>query len=290
MAERVNVCQEAKNFLPRVSVIIPTYNRADFLEAAIESVLTQTYPNIDLIVIDDGSTDLTNELVRKYADRLTYIYQINKGVAAARNRGIAENSNPLIAFLDSDDRFERRKIEIQVAAMQEDPTCLVSHTQEKWFRRGQFLNQKKKHRKESGHLFSRCLELCVIGMSTVMVQSEFFDRVGLFDETMPCCEDYDLWLRASVSLPFLLIDLPLTIKNGGRPDQLSVQHRVGMDAYRIDSMVKLIESLNLNAEQVQQAQKELVAKCTILGNGCLKHGKTEQARYYLELAGLYGVV
>nr|MBF0223133.1 glycosyltransferase [Desulfobulbaceae bacterium] len=270
--------------MPRVSVIIPTYNRAPFLKDAIDSVLGQTYPNIDLIVVDDGSTDQTKEVVKKYDRRLTYVCQANKGVAAARNRGITESSNMYIAFLDSDDRFERRKIEIQVAAMQENPCCLVSHTQEKWFRRGQFLNQKKRHRKESGYLFSRCLELCVIGMSTVMVRREFFSKVGYFDETMPCCEDYDLWLRASVSLPFLLIDQPLTIKNGGRPDQLSVQHRVGMDAYRIGAIMRLIDSSALSEEQLRQARKELIEKSTILGNGCLKHGKTAEASYYRNLA------
>jgi len=273
---------------PLVSVIIPTYNRAGFLKEAIESVLGQTYSRVELIVIDDGSTDQTKALVKYYSDQLTYVYQENKGVAAARNRGIAEAAGPLIAFLDSDDRFEPKKIALQAKAMQEDPSFLVSHTQEKWYRRGRFLNQKKKHRKESGYLFARCLELCAVGMSTTMVRKELFERVGLFDETLPCCEDYDLWLRASVGHSFLLIDSSLTIKNGGRPDQLSVMHRVGMDAYRIQSIIKLIKSAVLNETQLHQARMELARKCTILGNGSLKHGKMEQAGYYLKLAREYG--
>lgn len=279
---------QAEINLPSVSVIIPTYNRAAFLEDAVKSVLRQTYPKVELIVIDDGSTDQTKTLVEKYAGKLTYVYQENKGVAAARNRGIAEAANPLIAFLDSDDRFAPQKIAVQLAAMQQNSSVLVSHTQEKWYRQGQFLNQKKKHRKESGNLFARCLELCAVGMSTIMVRKELFEVIGFFDEALPCCEDYDLWLRASVAHPFLLIDSPLTIKNGGRSDQLSVVHRVGMDAYRIRSIINLIDSAVLDETQLQQARLELVRKCTILGKGNLKHGKPAEADYYLQLAREYG--
>jgi len=273
---------------PLVSVIIPTFNRDDFLKEAIESVLRQTYPRVELIVIDDGSTDQTKKLVENYSGRLSYIYQVNKGVAAARNRGIAEAIGPLIAFLDSDDRFAPSKIAVQVEALLNNPSFFVSHTQEKWFRRGQFLNQKKKHRKEAGDLFVRCLELCAVGMSTTMVRRELFESVGLFDETLPCCEDYDLWLRASVDHEFLLIDSPLTIKNGGRPDQLSMKYRVGMDAYRVQSILKLIKTAALDERRLLQARLELARKCAILDNGFRKHGKPEEADYYMKLAQDYG--
>lgn len=272
---------------PLVSIIIPTFNRALFLREAIDSVLNQTYAHRQLIVVDDGSTDGTQELLAGYSDQVTIVVQENRGVAAARNRGISEAGGEFIAFLDSDDRFERRKLERQVAAMQESPYFIVSHTQERWYRRGQHLNQKKKHRKESGDLYRRCLELCAVGMSTIMVRPEIFERVGLFNEALPCCEDYDLWLRVSVTEPFLLIDAPLTIKNGGRPDQLSVQYQVGMDAYRVRSIVDLLNSAPLTAEQRCLARLEVVKKATILVNGFRKHGNTPEAKRYQALVDQY---
>ena len=267
----------------KVSVIIPTYNREEFLPGAIDSVLKQSYRNFELIIVDDGSTDKTKNIIDRYNGKLTYLYQDNKGVAAARNRGIAASRHALIAFLDSDDRFASKKLEMQVEAMEQNPSVMISHTQEKWYRRGKFLNQKKKHRKESGNLFKRCLELCAVGMSTIMARKELFNEVGFFDESLPCCEDYDLWLRVSVNFPFLLVDEPLTIKNGGRPDQLSVQYRVGMDSFRVQSILNLINTSSLSDKQFCLACQELVKKSTILANGFAKHGKMEQASFYQDI-------
>ncbi len=167
--------------------------------------------------------------------------------------------------------------------MEAAPDYLVSHTEEVWYRRGVLLNQKKRHRKEEGDLFARSLELCVVGMSTIMARRRLFDAVGLFDESLPCCEDYDFWLRAGCRFPFLLIREALTIKEGGRPDQLSVRHRVGIDRFRIASIRALLDSGVLSEEQRLLARAELVRKCRIYGTGCLKHGRPE-GQEYLELA------
>ena len=202
-----------------VSVVIPVYNRAKLLARAIDSVLSQTCRDFELIVVDDGSTDNTAMVARGYGGDLVYIHQKNKGAAAARNAGIRAANFDLISFLDSDDWFLKHKLEQQIAAMAGNPEYLVSHTQEKWLRRGRHLNQKKRHRKAHGDLFPRCLELCAVGMSTIMVRRELFEQVGMFDESLPCCEDYDLWLRVATRYPFLLVDQPLTVKEGGRQDQ-----------------------------------------------------------------------
>lgn len=111
--------------------------------------------------------------------------------------------------------------------------------------------------------------------------------VGLFDESLPCCEDYDLWLRVSAGHPFLLIDAPLTIKHGGRPDQLSCQYRVGMDKYRIQSIQKLLDGEALTSEQAVIAKAEFTRKCLIYANGCLKHGRNDEGERYSKLAELY---
>ncbi len=267
-----------------VSVIIPTYNRQRLLALAIDSVLDQTFNNFELLVIDDGSNDGTKELVASYGSRIRYVAQENLGVAAARNTGIRAATHDLLAFLDSDDRFTPEKLALQAKAMTCQPEYLVSHTDETWFRHGRILNQKNRHARAGGDIFGRCLELCAVGMSTAMVRRRFFETVGYFDESLPCCEDYDLWLRASVKHPFLLVPGSYTIKDGGRDDQLSLIHRVGMDRYRIGSILKIVRSGELNPEQEKLARQELHRKCTIYGQGCLKHGRREEGEHYLELA------
>jgi len=270
-----------------VSVIIPTYNRSKLLKKAIESVLNQSHNNLELIVVDDGSDDDTPALIDWYQKRnqqkIIFVQQENRGPAAARNRGIAAAGHDLIAFLDSDDRLHRDKIGLQVAAMEKESDYLVSHTQEIWYRHGRLLNQKARHRKESGYIFGRCLDLCAVGMSTVMIRRQLIEQVGLFDEQLPCCEDYDYWLRVSAKLPFLLIDRPLTSKDGGRSDQVSFIHRTGIDKYRIHAIEKILASGMLNADQYRMAWEELVKKCGIYGNGCIKHGRSTEGEYYLSL-------
>lgn len=273
-----------------ISVIIPTYNRSDFLERAILSVANQIFPCSELIIVDDGSSDETGKTVERLARQLSfplkYFYQENKGAAAARNTGLRNASYRHICFLDSDDRFMPEKLSSQLKAMQQTG-YLISHTREIWFRRGKLLNQKKKHRPRGGYIFKKCLQMCVVGMSTVMADRSLFDKYGYFDESLPCCEDYDFWLRVSVREKFLLVPHQLTIKDGGRDDQLSVVYRMGMDRYRVQSIVNLLENVSLDESQYALALTELEKKCAIYGNGCLKHGREEEGEYYLRLPDAY---
>lgn len=285
-----NTCKNRQGM--SISVIIPSYNRAAFLGKAMRSVAAQSLKCDELIIIDDGSTDNTPEVVKAFANQapfpVYYNYQENKGASAARNKGIRKASSDFICFLDSDDRFELYKLERQYKEMIAKES-LISHTKEIWFRRGKLLNQKKKHQPRQGYIFPECLNMCVVGMSTVMARKKLFNMYGHFDECLPCCEDYDYWLRVSVYEKFHLVDSPLTIKEGGRSDQLSVIYRMGMDKYRIQSIENLLERSKLNDDQYRMALNELVRKCTIYGKGCIKHGREEEGRHYLRIPAKYRI-
>jgi glycosyltransferase involved in cell wall biosynthesis len=271
-----------------LSVIIPTYNREYFLERALRSVVNQTVLPREIIVVDDGSTDRTKKLVSTFQDSteidIHYFRQLNSGPASARNRGIELASFPVLAFLDSDDHWHRKKIEIQYQQLVKSNQHRISHTEEKWLRRGEHLNQKDIHKPAHGAIYESCLRLCCVGMSTVMMKRSLCDDHGLFDEYLYCCEDYDYWLRISASEQFLLIDAPLTIKDGGRDDQVSVRYRVGMDRYRIYALVKLLIHQKLTVEQQIKARNMLVKKCRIYGTGCCKYGRNDEGEKFFALA------
>ena len=274
-----------------VSVIIPTYNRASFLQRAIDSVCKQTLGCAEIVVVDDGSTDNTMELLKVIEGNsktsVNVIHTENRGVAAARNLGVKNAQYDVISFLDSDDHWSRKKIEKQYSQFIGQDVYQICHTREKWLRRGEHLNQKRKHVPQHGDIFSHCLKLCAVGMSTVMMHKALFEKAGGFDEGMRCCEDYDLWLRVSCRNAFMLIDEPLIVKEGGRDDQLSSIYRLGMDERRIYSIKKLLDSGVLQVEQYNLAMIEFERKITVFAHGCLKHGKTEIGNTYLELLRSY---
>jgi len=266
---------------PLVSVILPTYNRAWTLKDAVDSVLLQDYPNIEFIIIDDGSEDNTQELLGVYKNEITVFYQANKGVSAARNKGIKESKGDFIALLDSDDAWDKKKISCQMEFFNNHPEALICQTEEIWIRNGKKVNPKVKHKKPSGMIFEQSLHLCLVSPSAVMMKRQLFELKGYFNEDFTVCEDYDLWLRVSSTLPVFLIDKPYTIKRGGHKDQLSNFH--SQDKFRIRSLSTLIESGNLTLDQTQKAKNVLKKKCVIYGNGCIKRGKKEEGEFYLGL-------
>ncbi|HGY12515.1 MAG TPA: glycosyltransferase [Desulfobacterales bacterium] len=266
---------------PLVSVILPTYNRAWALKTAIDSVLFQNYPNIELIVIDDGSRDNTEELLKGYENQIRVLTQENAGVSAARNRGIEKSRGEFIALLDSDDSWDKRKISCQMEFFMANPEALICQTQEVWIRNHKRVNPKIKHKKPSGMIFEQSLNLCLVSPSAVMMKREIFELKGYFNEKFLVCEDYDLWLRISSTIPVFLIDKPYTIKNGGHKDQLSNLH--SQDKFRICSLKNLLDSNTLTKEQSLKAKKVFKKKCVIYGNGCIKRGRQEEGEYYLNL-------
>lgn len=269
--------------MPLFSVIIPTYNRRPFLAKAVNSICNQTYTGWELIIIDDGSDDNTNQLVSGYNDpRIRYIYQPNKGVSKARNEGLKQAVGQYICFLDSDDWWDKDKLAVGHQYIIQNPQYRIFHTQEIWCRAGELLSQKDKHRKPHGSIFPYCLPLCCVSISTVLIHRSVFTHIGVFDESLPACEDYDFWLRVSLQYPVFLIDKPLTLKDGGRPDQLS-QRIKGLDKYRIAALVKLMDNELLSGENRDLVTEELSKKINIYAKGCANRGRHQEARDYLAL-------
>lgn len=258
---------------PLVSVIIPTYNRARFLREALASVLSQTYRPLEIIVVDDGSIDETPRLITGFPVR--YVRGPHRGVAAARNRGIRLARGPFLAFLDSDDLWLPEKLARQVAFFEAHPEAVAVQPEEIWIRRGRRVNPKRRHAKEGGFIFHRCVELCVVSPSGVMLRKEVLVEVGTFDESFPACEDYDLWLRLSARYPIHLIREPLVVKRGGHADQLSRQP--GLDWFRLLALQKVLYDPHLTPAMRLLARREALKKGRIFLQGALKRGKLKEA-------------
>jgi len=260
-----------------ISVIIPTYNRKHTLSRAINSVIDQTYEPFEIIIVDDGSTDGTKEwLAKRYPD-VQYIYQPNSGVSVARNVGIKSAHGDWISLLDSDDEWLSQKLEKQVKAIKEDPDSMFCHTNEVWIRNGVRINQGKKHQKYGGLIFNQCLDICRISPSSVLLKNSILKDTGLFDEKLPVCEDYDLWLRITALNPVTFLDEPLINKYGGHKDQLS-RVPAGIEQYRIQSLEKILKTVNLTQAQSNTTRKMLLRKMNIYLNGLNRRGRSVLAK------------
>jgi GT2 family glycosyltransferase len=264
--------------LPVVSVIIPTFNRWPLVGEAVESVFAQSYSDFELIVVDDGSTDETQQELAKFRSRLRLFVKARGGVAAARNFGVSRAAGRYVAFLDSDDLWRPKKLEMQTAFMEKDPAVQICQTEEIWLRHGVRVNPRSRHQKPSGDIFIASLQLCLVSPSTVMMTKELFWRFGGFDERFPVCEDYDLWLRIAVEHRVPLIASPLTIKRGGHADQLS-RSTWAIDRYRVAALQKLLRS-NLQGTRRARALAVLRSKIAILAQGARKRGKEQEANEY----------
>ena len=260
--------------MPRVSVIIPTFNRAGLVSGAIKSVQSQSLPPDEIIVIDDGSTDETSAIIGQDFPTVKYFRRRNKGISSARNAGIRMAKGDWIAFLDSDDEWLPKKLAQQMNALSENPGMKISYTNEIWVRHGRRVNQKKRHTKFGGHIYQRCLPLCIISPSSVVIHKSIFDEVGLFDESLPVCEDYDLWLRICSKFPVLYLQEYLIVKYGGHEDQLSRKYW-GMDRFRIRSLEKILSASHLSDSDRFATIKTLTTKARILRQGAQKRERVE---------------
>jgi glycosyltransferase involved in cell wall biosynthesis len=269
-----------------ISVIIPTYNREEKVKNAIESVLAQTVKPYEIIVVDDGSTDNTKNVIQKIKN-ITYIYQQNRGVSAARNKGIAHATGEYIALLDSDDLWKPEKLEKHIKYIKNNPKYNVSQTEEIWIRNGKFVNPMKKHLKPIGNIFIPSLELCLVSPSTVIIHKSIFEKYGTFDENLPACEDYDLWLRVSAFEPIGLLKEKLTVKYGGHVDQLSKAY-YAMDRFRVYAIEKILQK-NIKPEYKKAAISVLLKKCEILINGYKKRGNQKEALFYENILKKYQI-
>ena len=254
----------------KISVVIPTLNRINTLQRALDSVINQTYKPAEIIVVDNGSSDGTLKFLREQYPKITILTENKIGVSSARNKGIKKSINQWIALLDSDDAWHPRKLEIQTSMLDSAlKEYNLIHTDEVWFRNNKHINQMKKHKKQGGYIFERCLSLCCISPSSVLFKKNILDKVGLFDESLPVCEDYDMWLKICSSEEVLFAQDKLTYKYGGHKDQLSKSYW-GMDRFRIKSIENIIKNFDLNYKQKKQAKKELIKKLKIIINGAFK--------------------
>ena len=259
------------NNIGNISVVIPTYNRRETIGRSIDSVLNQTLFPSEIIVVYDGSTDGTSDYIQSNFPSIRLLSQLNKGVSAARNKGIRYADTNWIALLDSDDEWFPQKLEKQVMTLSQSPDIKFCHTEEIWIRNGVRVNQMKKHQKYGGHIFYKCLDMCRISPSSVLFHQSILDDVGYFDEGLKVCEDYDLWLRITAKFPVLYIDESLIKKYGGHEDQLS-RVKDGIESHRIKVLETLIMQ-KFTSVQRNAMLKTLIEKLTIFSIGAQKRGK-----------------
>ena len=266
----------------KISAIIPTYNRAALVCEAADSALAQSEPPEEIIVIDDGSTDDTAERLKKYSDKISLVAQENRGISAARNAGIKKAHNDWLAFLDSDDLWKPQKLARQKELLRDYSQHKICYTDEEWRKNGEWFNPKKVHQKFAGDIYRYAIIRCFVSASSALIHRSMFDRYGLFDESLPACEDYDLWLRLAAREPFLFVPEKLTIKRDGPWEQLSQQH--SLDKYRIQALANMLQSGELDKEQERLTKIELLQKCRIYASGARKHGRAAETAWAEDIA------
>lgn len=237
--------------------------------------------------MDDGSTDRTAKFIRQKYPAVKVIRQENSGVSAARNAGIAVADGDWIALLDSDDEWLPGKLEKQFIQLARQPGLQICHCDEIWIRNGVRVNPHKKHAKPHGWIFDACLPLCCVSPSSVVIAKPLFQSVGGFDESLPACEDYDLWLRMFCCHPVAYRDEKLIRKYAGHEDQLSTKYW-GMDRFRVRALTRLLDEGCLNARQIAATRAQLHRKLQVLAAGARKRSKQADVIFYEGIAEKYG--
>jgi len=224
---------------PLVSVILPCYNRPRFLAESVASVLGQTYRRFELIVVDDGSAEPLEDLIRPLSPAIRYVRQEHAGVAAARNLGLAEADGELIAFQDSDDLWHPDKLRRQVRLLHEQPSVGVVCTSHRVIdQQGNVLGRQWK-RLHSGRVTEALFQSVFVIMPSTVVRRSVVDRVGHFNTALRINSDYQYWLRASLVAPFAALDEPLVDVRrwsnrltGAKLDGTLLRYRMLLDFYQ----------------------------------------------------------
>jgi glycosyltransferase involved in cell wall biosynthesis len=266
----------------KISVVIPTHNRYELLKRALASVFAQTYPPSEVLVIDDGSTDDTRQIQQDFPN-VKYFYQKNGGVSRARNLGIKKATHEWVAFLDSDDEWRHDKLQEQVAFHANNPKIFMSYTDENWIRNGVEVKMPKKFKKHGGEIFKECLSHCIIAPSATLLHKSLLEKVGLFDESLEVCEDYDLWLRVAIEFEIGLVDKKLINKYAGHEEQLSFKHW-GMDRFRVLALEKLLKN---QPKQKDLIVETLIQKYGLLLKGAIKYDKMSAISDYQDKIHFY---
>ena len=270
---------------PLISVIIPTYNHGQFIQEAIESVFAQTYKTLEVIVVDDGSTDNTREILKKYECGITYIFQNNEGVSSARNHGLSIAKGELIAFLDSDDVWLPEKLESQFKIMQSEHSIgLVGCGAYIMDYLGNVEQERLAKNFKSYEEFLQQLSIRNIfrNPSCALVKMECFSRVGFFNEKLQFGEDWDMWLRIAKLYKVGFVERPLMKFRG---------HGFSKSYKKVkiirSNITKIIEG-NLNGEERKIRRKAYSSLYTDLAIFCLNENrKLTSAMYALRALWSY---
>ncbi len=258
-----------------ISVIIPVFGRFNLFQEAVESVLRQSFKEYELIIVDDGSNDPRIEWF-SLSNKAKYLRIEHSGrPGLVRNRGVEIAKGKFIAFLDSDDLWNFKKLEIQYEFLRKNKRFRISHTRELWIKEGKIISQKKQKHKREGNIFIDALKKCIVGPSTVMLEKKLFEEIGGFREDLEIAEDYELWLRVLSKHEIGYIDLPLTIKRAGKWFQLSKKYEQ-IEIFRIEGLKKLVEDNFFEREKLLLAKNELLRKIEIYKRGLLKRNKTQE--------------
>lgn len=216
--------------MPKVSVVIPTYNRSFTVVKAIDSVLEQTYDDYEIIVVDDGSTDDTYEILRPYWDKIHYEFKENGGISSARNLALEVARGKYIALLDSDDYWKPEKLARQMECFANNTeygmvaTRCVTHKVDRHF--NTIETNRIRRTGKSGWVYKDLFYRNYIRTSSVVIKKECFQELGGFDESLPRCNDIDMWLRISRKYPVGFINSVLTVYTR-RPKEVRVDNIEG---------------------------------------------------------------
>ncbi len=272
--------------MPAVIVVVPVRDRAAMVVEAMRSVLAQTWRDLALVVVDDGSTDRSADAAEMALAGAPagsrVLRRTHAGVAAARNAGAAALDSAWIAFLDSDDLWQPGKLAAQMAWLAAHPVHRIAQTGERWLDHGRHRNPRAWHRKEE-HLYPRCLERCLVSPSAVAIRRDLWEALGGFDPSFPVCEDYELWLRIAPREPVGLVDAPLVVKRGGHVGQLS-RSTWGLDRWRVAALLKLLATTPLAPPERAAVRAVVRQKCAVLADGAARRGRDAEAARYRLLA------
>jgi len=264
-----------------ISVIIPVFNRENEFKRALTSVINQTYQNFEIIIIDDCSNNNIYNIIKGFNDKRIKFFKNkeNKGVSYSRNTGIKNSQYDIICFLDSDDEWFKDKLKLQINFLIKNKNLNVVHAEELWIRNFKRVNQGKRHKKSGGDIFIRSLELCLMSPSSIMLKKNIFERYGYFNEKLPVCEDYDMWLKISAFESVGFIEKPLIYKYGGHSGQLSRKYEA-MDKFRVMSLVDIYKNFDLPKDKKEALINTAVKKIKILINGAVKRNKVSDKILY----------
>ncbi len=280
--------------MPKVSVIMPVYNGEKFLAEAIESVLNQTYSDLELIVVNDGSTDRSQEIIDSFSDpRLRKIRQANQGQASARNRGLKVSKGKFIAFLDQDDLFLLHCISERLKFFQNSTFDFVYNDFVVIDDKGDIISQSGLQWRNTSPLQSKCFkELFLKGTfivpSSVMLRRDLFNKIGFFDEKLWGTDDYDLWLRVSYSYAFGFI--PSSLIKYRIHDQNFSGNTLEMEKRTARVLLKAVNTF-ANIEELigtKEMRNRLYSQCFDVAYNYLRQGDLKSARYWLKKAWQWG--